>query len=323
MVKNFNDTKTGSDYPEIKKFIGVGTIKILSINPNNSILRQYGWSVPEGAEEPSYVSTDSDGKKTARVRFLVQVQELDEKPIIAMDFWIRPEYRTSSSTGEQKAQVIDNYGRTAYVTQEEYNKRAIPLTSNGNPAKIDKKYRMAHSGEADLTQFLMAFLNVTPFERFVKATNSWVQNTDPGELTIDNWNRLCNGDVGEIKQMVNMKPNNQMKVCFGVRTTQDNKSYQAFLTSSFFANTMYLNPETNKYIKAENEIKKYLQWRGENSSVTLTFDASPIHEWTVSATDVKDNSEQDAPASIFPDAPVDFSSPEYFEENPDDLPFGK
>lgn len=322
MITNFNDTAvaSGSDFIDIKKFIGVGTIKIISVNPSNAILKQYGWNIPDGSDEPSYVSTDKDGKKNARIRFLVQVQELEEKPIIAMDFWIRPEFRTSTSSGELRVQVIDNYGRTAYVTKAQYDKHEIPLTQNGNPVKISPKYRMAHSGEADLIQFLMTFLNVTPFEIFDNAAQRFVPSKNPGELTIDNWDKLCNGDVKEIKDYIKLKPENQMKVDFGVRTTTENKSYQAFLTSDFFSNNIYLDPKTNKYKKVQNAIDRYMSWRN-SSDITLSFEATPIHEYTVSATDVKDNSEKDAPASIFPDSGVNFSSPEYFTEHPDDLPF--
>ena len=325
MITNFNDTavSNGSDFIDIKKFIGVGTIKILAINPSNSILRQYGWNIPDGSEEPNYVSTDKDGKKNTRVRFLVQVQELDEKPIIAMDFWIRPEFRTSTTSGELKVQVIDNYGRTAYVTKSQFDNHEIPISSNGNPIKIDKKYKMAHSGEADLIQFLMTFLNVTPFEIFDSVSKKYVPSKAPGELTIDHWDKLCNGDVKEIKDMVNLKPENQMKVDFGIRSNQENKSYQAFLSSVFFANNIYLDPKTNKYAKVQNAIDRYMEYHGANSTITLQFDASPIHEWTVSATEVSDNSDQDMPASIFPTdgAKVDYSSEEFTKEDKSDLPF--
>lgn len=321
MITNFNDTKTSSEsnFPEVKKYIGVGTVKVLAVNPSNSILKQYGWTVPDGADEPSYVSVDKDGKKNARVRFLVQIQELDEKPIVGIDFWIRPEFRTSNSSGELKVQVIDNFGRAAYVTKEEYDKRAIPLTSNGNPAKIDKKYRMAHSGEVDLVQFIMTFLNVTPFEVYDNAKKAWIPTKNPGEMTIDNWDKLCNGDVKEIRDYIALKPNNQMKVGFGVRTTQENKSYQAFLSSVFFANNIYLDPKTNLYGKVQREIDKYMQWHG-NSSVTLQFDAAPVHEWTVSASNVTDNSTGDMPEDVF-QGKISFDSKEYFEENKSDLPF--
>lgn len=313
MITNFNDTReTSTELFDIKKFIGVGTIKIMAVNPNNATLRKYGWTIPDGADEPSYVSVDKDGKKSARVRFLAQIQELDDKPILAMDFWIRPEFRTSTSSGELKVQVIDNYGRTAYVTKPQYDKHEVPQYSNG-PAKIDNKYRMAHSGEADLIQFLMTFLNVTPFEMFDRLSKSYVPTKSPGELTIDHWDRLCGGNATEIKEYLNLKPQNQMKVCFGIRTNQDNKSYQAFLTSAFFPNDIFLDQATNKYKRVQKEIDRYMQVRGSNSNITLLFDASPVREYSVSASDVKDNSDSDMPS---------FDSPEFFTAKDDDLPFG-
>ena len=301
MVTNVNDSKTFTDFPDIKKYIGVGTVNILSVNPNNAVLKKYGWSIPDGAKEPEYTSIDSNGKKNARVRFLVSVDELTEKPVLAVDFWVRNEYRTSDSNGELRCQVIDDYGRTAYVNKAQFSKKEIPQWSNG-PAKIDKNYKMCHSGEADLVQFLRTYLNVTPFEEYNPMTKEFELTKNPGKLTFDNWDLICNGNVQEIKEMVALKPDNKMKVAFGVRTTNENKSYQAFLTSDFFPNDIYLNPSTGEYARVKNRIENFFKNR-QNTNVTLDFEATPIHEWVVTATDVKDNApsapkEEDMPEDI-------------------------
>lgn len=294
MITNTNESRVpgSGEFLDIKKFTGVGLVNVVAINPNNATLRKYGWSVPEGASEPEYVSTDKNGRQNTRIRLLVKIENHKDKPIVAMDFFIRKEFRTSEATGEKKVQVIDNYGRTAYVTQREYQAKEIPETKNG-PAKISNKYRMCHVGESDLTNFLAAYLNVTPFEEWSRNLNKWVPTKDPGTIYFDNWDKLCSGDVSELKSYIAERPDNHAGVMFGVRTTQENKSYQAFITSDFLR-SVSVNASTGEVYGAKYIIDKYLKFR-ENSPVTLSFSAEPIHEWSVSASQVTDNSDEDMP----------------------------
>lgn len=303
MVTNYNETAESynGESIDIKRYIGVGTIKVLEVNPLNTTLRQYGWNIPEGAEEQNYV-TVKDGKKSARVRFLVQIQELDEQPVVPIDFWISPEYRVSNNGGEAKVQVIDSFGRTAFLTRSEYEKHEVPHFESGE-AKISNKYKMAYSGEAELVQFIRTFLNVNPFQVYDSNAQKWVPTKDPGEFTFDNWSKLCTGNAEEIRGYINLKPRNQMKVCFGIRTTQENKSYQTFLNTAFFLNNIRLDLATNKYLKVQKEIDRYMSYRGNNPNVSFQFEATPVHEWKLQATDVEDNSNGDMP--MFPDTASD------------------
>ena len=198
MIENVNASKNASseNYSDVKKYIGVASIKVLCVNPNNNALRMYGWQIPEDAEEPKYVTVNNEGKKSARVRFLVQIQDLDDKPVIAMDFWIRPDIQFNKE--QTKCQIIDSFGRTAYATKAEVQGHKIPQYTNGL-AQISSDYKPAHVGEESLVMFIMKLLNVTPLKMFVKASNQWVDSKNPGRLTIDRWDKLCNGEVQELE----------------------------------------------------------------------------------------------------------------------------
>ena len=280
MIDNFNDSKNSSaEYIDIKKYIGVASINILAINPSNTKLRSYGWSIPEGAEEPKYVITNEDGKKSARVRFLVQVQDLEDKPIVALDFWVRPDLNLNADGS--KCKIIDSYGRTAWATKSDIQSHSVPQYTNG-PANIAPDYKPCHVGEDSLVLFLMKWLNMSPLD--IMVNGSWTTSSRPGRLTIDDWGKLCRGDVSEVAGYVAAKEDNRCKVALGVRKTDDNRSYQTFLPTVFLANGARLDM-TGKYPKIANEIERYLN--GRNNFV---FEAGPVHEYKEVASQVEDKS---------------------------------
>ena len=309
MVDNYNASKTApsGEIIDIKKYIGVASVSVLAINPNNEKLRKYGWSIPQDADEPTYVTVNNEGKKSARVRFLVQIQDLDDKPIVAMDFWIRPDVVINKE--KTKAQIIDSFGRTAWGTQAEVKAHKIPQYASG-PAQISTDYKMCHVGEDALVAFLMKLLNITPMSIFNRAKNAFEPTKNPGHLTIDHWDKLCTGDITELAEYVALQPDNKVKVIFGIRTTDENKTYQTFLSTSFIGNGAFTDRNTGEYAAARKAIDRYFENR---DSSNYSFSASPVKEWGVTATDVKDNSEvEDLPA---------FDSPEYTRTDVSDLPF--
>lgn len=307
MIENANATSNhaAESYEEMKKYEGVASISILGVNPNKAMLRLHGWPIAEDAEEPKYVTVNADGKKSARVRFLVKIEDLDDKPVIPLDFWVRSDIQFNKD--QTKCQVIDAYGRTAYGTKSEIQGHLVPQYANG-PANISQDYKPCHVGEEALVAFLMKFLNVTPLQTFKKETNSWVNTKNPGRLTFDHWGELCNGNVREVQYMLSQQPENRVKVILGIRTTDDNKSYQTFLNTLFISNGARVDAKTGEYASARKAIDRWAEYHSGS-----TFSAAPVREWKQTPTEVADNSSvEDMP---------DFSSPEYITPKADDLPF--
>lgn len=289
MITGNNASKNASttEYVDIRKYMGVASISVLALNPNNAKLRSFGWQIPEGAEEPKYQTVDAEGRKSARLRMLVQIQDLDEKPVIALDFWVRPDVMFNKD--QTKCKVIDSFGRTAYGTKAEVQNKQIPQYSNG-PAKISSDYKPCHSGEEELVLFLMKYLNVTPLSIFDRMKKDWVPTKNPGHVTIDRWRNLCEGDVSEIASAIAMQPDNRVKVILGVRTTDDNKTYQTFLSTTYIGNGALPDRNTGEYAAARKAIDKYIE-NHPNTAANIEFTATPVREWTVEATEVKENDE--------------------------------
>ena len=325
MITGNKESKNSSgEFFDIRKYIGVASVSVLAINPNNAKLRSYGWQIAEDAKEQEYVKVDDEGKKTFRLRLLAQIHDLDEKPVIALDFNLSPDAYFNKD--KSKCQVIDEFGRTAWCTKAELQAKAIPQYKNG-PADISKPYYVSHKGQASIVAFLFKLLNVTPLQIFDRTKNGWVPTKNPGRITIDNWAALCNGNVSEIASALALQPDNRVKVILGVQTTDDNKSYQTFLmgdikSGAYLGNGSIPDRTTGEYKNARKAIDKYLNSLQEYADSTpdftmpnLDFSAAPVKVWGIAATEVKDNAASE-------DMP-DFSSPEYTKQVDDgsDLPF--
>ena len=289
MITNSNASKEPSSvaFVEVKKYMGVGSVNILAINPDNATLRKFGWTIPEEAEEPKYVTTNKSGEKSTRIRFLVQIQDLEEKPIIPMDFWIRPAVMLNKES--TKCRLIDGYCRTAWGTKEEVQAHKVPEYANG-PARLSPDYKPCHYGEEEIVTFLRRYLVVPPPEIYNKAKGEYVSNPDSGKLTIDNWEKLCNGDVRELKEMVALRPENKLKVIFGIKTSDDNKEYQTFLMNKYIGNGMRPNLATGEFDSASKAIAEFLE---DKENPPYKFDARPVFEYKQEASVVKNNAAED------------------------------
>lgn len=286
MITGNNASKNASttEYAEIRKFIGVASIGVLALNPTNARLRSFGWQIPEGAEEPRYQTVDSEGRKSSRLRVVVQINDLDDKPVIALDYWLRPDVMFNKD--QTKCKIIDSFGRTAWGTKVEVQGHEIPLCSNGTRAKIASDYKPCHSGEEELVLFLLKYLNVTPLNIFDRMKQVWVPTKNPGHVTIDRWRNLCDGDVSEFAAAIAMQPENRVKVVLGVRTTDDNKTYQTFLPLVYIGNGALPERNTGEYSAARRAIDKYFE-NHPNAAGSVEFSAAPVREWRLEATEVK------------------------------------
>lgn len=294
MIENANNTKSPAEFTDSKKYIGVALIKIVAVNPDNAKLKTFGWNIADDAPEPEYskevVKDDGTAEKRSRIRFMVQIQDLPDKPVIPLDFWIRPEPYFNKD--KSKAKIIDAFGRTAWGTKEEVKAGKIPTYSSG-PANIAAKYALCHMGEEELIQFLLKYLNVTPLQVF--QNGAFVPSKNPGKLTIDDWQKLCNGDASEIVEYVALQPDNCVKVIFGVQEGEDNKSYQTFVKNSFIGNGSTPDKNSGEYSRARKVIDKLKEEETAyknthpDYATTVLYDARPIREWSVAPTVVSEN----------------------------------
>lgn len=265
-----------------KRYIGIASVKVLALNPNKEELEKlYGRTLENAPEYIGETEVGEDKHKVAQVRldFIVQADpekytEADGSPlnfVNRVSLFVRNEYRENKDN--TKVQVIDKYGRTAWVSKEDAQNHVIPTYSNG-PANIDKDYRPAYYGEEELIKFLIAYLNIPACQRYVDG--KWVMNDasklPDSEAMIENIPALFKGDFSELRNIIGYQPNNKVKVMFGIRTADDNKQYQTVYTRMFLKNNV------TDYSRLDADLAAA---REAGSFANTEFDTADLHEYVV------------------------------------------
>lgn len=260
----------------VKRYVGVAPVFVVATNPNKAELESIYNTTIES--DPIYTGVNDKGVKTARVEFIIKTDAANSNDIELTTkavYFINKEFRFNRD--QSKVQVIDKYGRTAWVTKDELSTHAIPMYANG-PANLDKDYRPCYVGEENLTNFIKAFLNIPNVMKYVNGKWELIANPKEAEARLDEstFEKMFNGDFKELNEIINFQPNNKVKVALGVRTTDDGKQYQTIFTE------LVLKNGVNDYSKLETEITNR---KNAGAYSTTTFEVCPLKEYVVEATD--------------------------------------
>ena len=278
----FGKAQESKEAPEIKRYTGVGSVFVLGVNPTKAELEKL--YERELDKDPEYI-TEKDGVISARIDFIIKTDTAAKcnnniELITKLSMFIKKEYRYNKD--KTKVQVIDKYGRTAWVTVEQAKNHEIPVYSNGKPANLDKDYRPAYNGEEVITNFLKTFLGIPNVEKWVKNEETGkrevvglVDNPQDCECRLEHIEDYFKGKFSEIRDAISLMPNNKIKVLFGVRTTDEGKQYQDIYTR------MFLNNATNSYDKLSQDVQN----NKDNGAYPNTeFVIADLQEYTVEAT---------------------------------------
>lgn len=286
----FGQGQVSTDGGSVKRYIGVASVFVLAVNPAKEVLEKlYGRTLENAPEYVGEVEVGEDKTKYQQVRLDFIVKADPEKYLDAanqplnfvskVSLFIRKAYRYNKDN--TKVQVIDKYGRTAWVTVEQAKAHEIPVYSNG-PANIDKDYRPAYVGEEELIKFLIAYLNIPSCQRYVDG--KWVMNDadklSDSEASLEHIEDYFKGDFSELKTIIGYQPNNKVKVLFGVRNADDGKQYQTVYTRMFLKNGV------SDYSKLDKDVK---QTQESGALTSSEFDCTELHEYVVESTNFAGN----------------------------------
>lgn len=276
----FSAGKESTEGGVIKRYIGVAPVTIAAVNPTKEHLEEiYGTTLDKAPEYTGVQEIEGKQVPYARVDFIVKTVA-DKCDGIDMttriSYFVRKEYRFNRD--HTKVQVIDKYGRTAWVTKEQATNHEIPMYSNG-PANLDKDYRPCYHGEEDLTNFIKAYLVIPNVQRYVDGKWIMVDNPSECEARLSEVEKLFDGNFKEIQEIISYQPNNKVKVLFGVRTTDDGKQYQTAYTQ------MVLTNSTSNYSRLDADVKER---KNAGAYSTTEFEVVPLKEYTVDATPIED-----------------------------------
>ena len=280
---------------EFKRYIGVAPCFIKGINPTKAQLEAiYGNTQDKEPEYVGEVEVTEGGVKVkypnVRLNFLTLPDPdkvgVELKPI-GVSLFLQKRYRYNKD--QTKVQVIDKYGRTAWVTIDQCKNHEIPMYSNG-PANLDKDYRPAYVGEEDLTNFLIDYLNIPSVMRYNQSEKKWymVEHPEDSECRLDHIEDYFKGNFSELKEALALQPANKIKVLFGIRTHNECRQYQTAFTQMFLKNSV---TDYSKLDKAVQERKN------AGAYSTTEFDVSDFHEYSVKSSVITDNTTADPFAS--------------------------
>lgn len=296
---------------EFKRYIGVCPVMIKSVNPTKLEHEKLFETTLD--EAPVYLTDKEDDNgnivKNARVQIVFQpdIEKIGfEMPLVTMALFLQDKPRVGATSG--KTQVIDKYGRTAWVTPEELASHSIPVYSNG-PADIDKDYRPAYVGEEELMEFVKTYLCIPSITTWDNNLKKMVPNTrvkpEECECRFDSLDKVFKGDFSEIIDALGFQPTNKVKVLLGVRTdVESGRLYQSVYTRKFLRNS------SNSYKSFEKDIQDMIQNAAASGRVLNTeYSAAPVKEYVVTPTTFTPTAEA-TPSSDMPfDDVVDSSSP--------------
>ena len=288
----YSKGKKNAEPVETKRYIGYGICNIVAINPNKAQLEKiYGRTVDK---EPVYINeTEIDGKKVPQARIDI-LYKLDAKKYHddnsePIDTIFRKSYFITkikqSNRDNTKFHIMDEYGNTAWATEDEVNNHIVPMYSNG-PASITNNYKILYRGEENLANLFKTFLGVTTVRvnsegkptKYNNATKTWevvsVKDAEDGLCGFDKIDNYFKGDFRELDELLSYQPENKVKVLFGVKNV-DGKQYQ-----DIYDVVMYPNQtNTSKFERDFNNAKS------TGAYANTEFKLCDLREYTVEATD--------------------------------------
>ena len=118
--------------------------------------------------------------------------------------------------------------------------------------------------------------------------NTWVMvdNPEDCEARLEHIEDYFKGNFKELREVIALQPNNRVKVLFGVKTTDDNKQYQAFY------NQMFLRNITTDYSKLDADLQER---KTAGAYSTTEFIVSDLKEYNIEATNFNNSGSSDMP----------------------------
>lgn len=223
-----NQTKEAQSQTKFQAEVleGLATCKVLAINPTKEQLHQIGINTEK---EPVYASTkqvsgrlfpDFPKDTEPLLRIVVWLELISPETLkgkkIAHTFWMNGNTKT---TKDGRIQIIDEFGRFAFISKEDLTQRKIPKNKNGNNSVSDK-YRPAWIGETEVTDFLRTWVKV-PFYQEGKS------NPDDCAIRLEIDNGFWKGNVTEITSLLPICKDRKIKVLLTGETGSDGILRQA------------------------------------------------------------------------------------------------
>jgi|TARA_R110000787_G_C13364618_1_gene440328 hypothetical protein len=214
-------------------FSGLTNVKVVAVNPTMVELNELGVNIKT---EPAYSGTHGleDWSK-------VSIWLANEDGNFKLDLFLKNKFK-ESKTG--KFQWINNVGQSSWSLDapvyDWFGKEGM---------------RKAYDGETTLIDF----------------TKAWANVSNGGNVYYDTMDKIAQGDVAEIKELVNALSSNQVRVLIGVKDAK----YQGIYTGYFGRvkpqrDDLFIKNLNDEYTQFKNhEYNQDLQWGKHIQALSL------------------------------------------------------
>ena len=275
----------GKESKNFKLYSGIATVGIVAINPTKAELSKiYGTSVEK---DPEYISKMKDTNvDQIRLDFIVATDPNKNNGVnfkSKISFFIGG--AANYNKDKTKVKVINKYGETAWVPGD------LKVPENMSWYNTEGM-RVAFIGEEELVNFIKTYMNIPV--RSWKDTNGvthTIDNPEEAEALLEKIPMYFKGDISEIRDIIKMRPTNEIKVLFGIKTTDNNMQYQVAYTQ------MFLKSSSKNYDRLEKDVND----RQKAMAYPNThFDIKCISEYKDEPTqDFPENTTEVAPSPFF------------------------
>jgi len=224
-------------------YTGIAPVSIVAVNPTPEELSAiYGRTVEKITD---YTSKNEEGIDTLRIDFILKVSETFAKKELGIEEPIFSKLsiflsgNVMANKENTKFKVINNYGKTQWVTQEIFKAGGYPVLNDGTEmTNYLLPYKPCVKGEEELVEFLRCFIAIE--SPTYQENDVW--KVRPEEelancqcyFTVEEIKTFLKGNVKLIKDLVSTVSNNEVAVLFTVKISDENKKYQQVF-NRFFA----------------------------------------------------------------------------------------
>lgn len=273
-----------------KRYVGLASSYVLAVNPDKKKLEEiYGHEINY---EPEYAIEDEERGKGIQVDFIVKT---DPETNNGIEIISKASFRLFPvpcyNRDKSRVRVIDLYGNSTWMNAEDAKAGKLALTSKGEPARIDTKYRIAFVGEADITDFLRKYLFNKDSFRIVNGVWTKQADADDVKIVLDKPKELFAGNVSDIVNAIALQPNNKIKLLYGVRN-KEGKQYQNVCAA--YDLMLRNNSGTNALPGLE---KNLVSAKQAGMYANIDYRVQELQEYTVEPTNLEKPADEDLPFS--------------------------
>lgn len=199
-------------------YIGYAVMRVAAINPTGEELFKIAGM---GLGPETFCGKNDQNVEWAQANiWLSPADDNPQVPFVKLPIRLFRQVRKNKDN--TKVKVIDKFGNTAWVTNEQFQKQEVPLSQSGMKLPIIPPYELCCVNQDVLTDFIRTWANIRQSFTWDNDKRVFVKKADEElqqcECKLERLKNLWVGDFSEIKQFIEPLKDYKIKVLLMVRS---------------------------------------------------------------------------------------------------------